>query len=103
VRAVYFPTARDHENGSLRYAYAESSVGWLLIVIGETGVADVILGDSPRQMLSCALKRFPGMGLFPDLGAHAEWVAAVIARIEFGVLAAQARAGLDAPRYREAS
>jgi len=89
------PTDRDRENGSLRYAFVESSIGRLLVVIGENGVVDVVLGDSPRQMLSSALARFPGMGLFPDRGASADQVAAVVKRIEYGASVAVAAASLD--------
>ena len=65
-----------------RYAFAESSVGRVLVVMSEQGVADIISGDSPKEMLSAALARHPGSGMIPDRGAHAVWVAAVVRRIE---------------------
>jgi hypothetical protein len=72
--------------------------------MGDSGVVDVVFGDSPRQMLSNGLRRHPGMGLFPDRGDHAEWVAAVVARIESGSRAAAVRARFDAvSRYLSAS
>jgi len=67
---------------TLRYACAETSVGRLLVVLSEHGVVDVILGDTHEEMLSRALKHFPGAGLFPDRGLHASWVAAVVKRVE---------------------
>jgi len=70
------------EDHTLRYACAETSVGRLLVVISEHGVVDVILGDSLHEMLSRAVKRFPGSGFFPDKGQHSDWVAAVVKRVE---------------------
>jgi len=79
---VYHPTFQGCQEGSLRYACVETSMGRLLVVMSDRGVVDVILGDSLEQMLSSALKRFPDAGLFPDRGHHSEWVAAVVKRVE---------------------
>jgi hypothetical protein len=65
-----------------RYTCAESSVGRILVVMTDVGVVDIIRGDSQKELLSTALARHPGAGLIPDRGVHAQWVAAIVERIE---------------------
>ena len=83
-----------------RYACAESSVGRLLIVMTETGVVDVVSGDSRQELLSAAMARHPGFGFMPDRGEHAHWVAAVVRRIEKQSIGASIPVDLDARRLR---
>lgn len=73
---------QSSEGSFLRYACVESSRGRLLVLMSETGVVDVILGDSRRQLLSEAARRFPSAGFIPDRGVHSLWVAAVVVRVE---------------------
>lgn len=75
-------TARKPACKFLRYACVESGAGRLLVVMTDRGVVDVILGDDQSELLDAALARFPGSALLPDDGTHAEWVGAVVKRIE---------------------
>jgi hypothetical protein len=65
-----------------RYAYAESGVGRILVVMTDAGVVDIIRGDNRKELLCAALARHPGAGLIPDRGVHMQWVAAIVKRIE---------------------
>jgi len=78
-----------------RYACAESSVGRLLVVMTQNGVVDVIWGDCLKQMLSAAMARHHEAGFIPDRGEHAQWVAAVVKRIEMPCLDLAAPLDLD--------
>jgi hypothetical protein len=73
--------ARGSESGFLRYAYADSPVGRLLVAMSDKGVVDIILGSSNAELLASAVRRFPGMGLVPDRGVHADWVSTVVGRV----------------------
>lgn len=79
---MYGLTLDSLEDAFLRYAFVESASGRLLVLMSRRGVVDVILGDEKVPMLSAAAKRFPAMGFLPDRGAHLEWVAAVVKRVE---------------------
>lgn len=79
---MYSLARSDSEDAFLQYTYAESAIGRLLVLMSDHGVVDVILGDERVQMLSCAARRFPARGFVPDRGAHSEWVAAVVKRLE---------------------
>lgn len=79
---MYEPRVHEPALRCLRYAYAESSHGRVMVAMSEDGVVDVILGDTREELLSKALRRFPGMSFIPDRGRHAHWVAAVIKRLE---------------------
>jgi len=73
---------RRHAHRFLWYACAESSKGRLLVVMSERGAVDVILGETRSGMLSEALRRFADTSFLPDGGRHAEWVAAIVKRLE---------------------
>lgn len=79
---MYGSELNSPEDAFLRYAYAESASGRLLVLMSRRGVVDVILGDDRVQLLKAAAKRFPSMGFIPDRGVHSEWVAVVVKRIE---------------------
>lgn len=65
-----------------RYAFADSAVGRLVVVLTRASVVDVILGDGLDDMLAEARSRHPGASFVPDLGEHADWVAAIVDRFD---------------------
>ena len=67
---------------SYRYACTDSAVGRLLVVMTETAVVDVILGDDFAHMLGAASARHPGATFTPDRGVNAGWVAQIVKRFE---------------------
>lgn len=74
--------AQPSEASFLRYSCVETQVGTLLVLMSESGVVDVILGDTRAHLLERAVQRFPGLGFIPDRGRHATWVSAVIHRLD---------------------
>jgi hypothetical protein len=65
-----------------RYAYVETSVGRLLVVMTDEGIVDVVSGEDRKELVSTAMARHPGKGFIPDRGVHTHWVAAIVRRIE---------------------
>ena len=96
------PRSTDVEDSYL-YSCAESSLGRLLVVMTDRGVVDVISGDSLKQLLSAAVARHPGAGFIPDRGAHGEWVAAVVRRVEMPGASIAVPYDLDAGYPRRAA
>lgn len=90
----------DRTDCRLGYALVESSLGRLLVVMSRQGVVDVLLGESRARLLADAKKRFPGSILVPDHGAHGDWVAAVVTRIECARVTGVAPVDLDFERRR---
>jgi hypothetical protein len=76
--------AQCNETGtaSLRYGCVAALDGYVLVVMSEVGVVDLIAGDERNDLLSEAARRLPGMVLVPDDGTRADWVAGVIRRLE---------------------
>ena len=65
---------RRSEEHTLRSAFAETSVGRLLVVISEHGVVDVILDDSLREIYARS-QAIPKSGFFPYEGfARTGWL-----------------------------
>ena len=85
------------------YTCAESGVGRLLVVMTDSGVVDVVSGDTRQELLSTAMARHPGFGFMPDRGVHAHWVAAVVRRIERQSIGAIIPVDLDARCLHSAS
>ena len=79
---MYDSRIRYAQDAFLRYSYAESAAGRLLVLMSDQGVVDVILGEDKVGMLSCAANRFPARGFVPDRGVHDTWVAAIVKRLE---------------------
>jgi AraC family transcriptional regulator, regulatory protein of adaptative response / methylated-DNA-[protein]-cysteine methyltransferase len=52
--------------GILRYAFGETSLGSVLVVISETGVAGIMLGTDRQALVREALASFPGEVLIED-------------------------------------
>ena len=86
-----------------RYTCAESRLGPLLVVMTDRGVVDVISGDNFRQLLSAAIARHPGAGFVADGGAHADWAAAVVKRLEMPGTSIAVPYDLDAAYPRRAA
>lgn len=70
------------EKACLRYERVESSTGALLVVMSDQGVVDIVLGGTHAETLSSAVRRFPGTRFVPDRGAHSDWAAAVVRRLD---------------------
>jgi hypothetical protein len=79
---VHGSRIHSSEGSFLRYEYLESSRGQLLVLMSDVGVVDVMVGDSKRDLLMGAARRFPSAGFVPDRGVHGRWVGLVLARIE---------------------
>ena len=86
-----------------RYACADSSAGRLLVVMTERGVVDVVSGERTTQMLAAAKLRHPGAVFADDCGVHAEWVAAIVRRIDTPGARAEVPYDLGLPEMRRAA
>jgi AraC family transcriptional regulator of adaptative response/methylated-DNA-[protein]-cysteine methyltransferase len=65
---------------TLRYAFAETSAGWLLVGMSDKGVvwAGFAAEDDDPKALAALVAKFPKADLALDGGDHANWVAAVV-------------------------
>ena len=67
---------------SIRYALAESSLGWLIVGATERGVCAVEFGASPASLLETLRARFPKAELRPDDPALKGWLEQIVAAID---------------------
>ncbi len=79
------------EGQAIRYATAESSLGWVLVAATDRGICSIRLGDSPEDLVSGLVERFPDANLAGDDPAFEEQLRQVVALVEAPGL------GLDLP------
>jgi AraC family transcriptional regulator, regulatory protein of adaptative response / methylated-DNA-[protein]-cysteine methyltransferase len=70
------------EGQSIRYASAESSLGWVLVAATDRGLCSIELGDSPEDLANRLVERFPNAQLAGDDPAFAEQLRQVVAMVE---------------------
>lgn len=66
---------------TLRYDFAGVHFGRIAIVMSESGVVDICLGETDQELLTQLSHRFPRNLCVPDEGTHATWVGAVVSRL----------------------
>ncbi|HEX9092438.1 MAG TPA: methylated-DNA--[protein]-cysteine S-methyltransferase [Coriobacteriia bacterium] len=64
---------------SIRYAFADTSLGRLIVAMTDLGVCLIAFGASDDELLTEALHRFPQAKLEPAAGPHRAWVDTVVA------------------------
>ena len=69
-------------NTSIRYALAESSLGWLIVGATKRGVCAVEFGASPASLVETLRERFPKAELHPDNSALKGWLEQIVTAIE---------------------
>ena len=67
---------------TIRYALAESWLGWLIVGMTERGVCAIEFGETPTQMVEALRGRFPNAELHPDDDASDGWLAQVLGMVE---------------------
>jgi AraC family transcriptional regulator of adaptative response/methylated-DNA-[protein]-cysteine methyltransferase len=69
---------------TLRYTFADTTAGWLLVAMSGKGIAWAGFADSDddSKALAALVARFPQAALELDGGDHASWVAAVVRHAE---------------------
>lgn len=69
---------------SIRYALAESWLGWLIVGATETerGVCAIEFGEAPAALVEVLRGRFPHAELHQDDTASNDWLAQVLALVE---------------------
>lgn len=70
------------EDERLTYAFADTSVDRILVVMSETGVAEVSFVSTDEAALAAAAARFRVAAFEPDAGAHDAWVDGVVSHVE---------------------
>jgi AraC family transcriptional regulator of adaptative response/methylated-DNA-[protein]-cysteine methyltransferase len=82
---------RKGEGQSIRFATAESSIGWVLVATTDRGICSIALGDSAEGLVKGLIERFPKAELAGEDGLFAEQLRRVVALVE------APRIGLDLP------
>ncbi|MBA4370984.1 MAG: methylated-DNA--[protein]-cysteine S-methyltransferase [Coriobacteriaceae bacterium] len=67
---------------TISYAFADTSLGRLLVGMSDTGVTWVGLGESETSMLDALARSFPRAELMLAGDERSEWVAAVVGHVE---------------------
>jgi AraC family transcriptional regulator of adaptative response/methylated-DNA-[protein]-cysteine methyltransferase len=70
------------EGVSIRYATAETSLGFLLVAATERGVCSIALGDSSEGLILGLIDRFPNADVAEDQDEFASHLRTVVALIE---------------------
>ena len=66
----------------MTYAFADTPVDRILVVMSSSGVAQVSFVTADESALAAAAAQFKGAALEPDAGAHVMWMDAVVSQIE---------------------
>ncbi len=78
-------SATDYRKGAagltIRYAHAQTSLGWLIVAATERGVCAAEFGETPAALLEGLQKRFFGAELCPDTTLNG-WLEKVLEAIE---------------------
>lgn len=78
-------SATDYRKGAagltIRYAHAETSLGWLIVAATERGVCAAEFGETPAALLSGLQERFFGAELCPDATLNG-WLERVLEAVE---------------------
>jgi AraC family transcriptional regulator of adaptative response/methylated-DNA-[protein]-cysteine methyltransferase len=82
---------RGGKGVSIRYATAQSSLGWVLVAATDRGLCSIALGDSAERLVVELLKRFPEAELASDDVDFADRLRQVVAMVE------NPQMGLDLP------
>jgi AraC family transcriptional regulator of adaptative response/methylated-DNA-[protein]-cysteine methyltransferase len=79
-------TPSEYKNGAaglqIRFAVAESYLGWVLVAATERGICAIDLGDTPENLRERLFARFPKAILREDDRDFVSWVAQVLGFIE---------------------
>jgi hypothetical protein len=62
---------------TLRFAFATTDCGPVLVLMSHRGVVDVLSANGDLDIGHQARLRYPGVTLVPDCGVHAAWIAAI--------------------------
>jgi AraC family transcriptional regulator, regulatory protein of adaptative response / methylated-DNA-[protein]-cysteine methyltransferase len=76
---------------AIRYATAETSLGWVLVAATDRGLCSIALGDSTEGLVNGLVERFPQAELAGDDADFADQLRQVVAMVE------APRLGLDLP------
>ncbi len=78
-------SATDYRKGAagltLRYAHAETSLGWLIVAATERGVCAAEFGETPAALLEGLQRRFSGAVLRPDATLNG-WLEQIVGAVE---------------------
>ncbi len=73
---------RGAEGQSIRYATAESSLGWIIVAATDRGLCSIALGDSAEVLIRGLVDRFPAAELAGDDAEFADRLQRVVALVE---------------------
>lgn len=74
-------TTQNKTTETLRFGYAETNLGIVLVALGNNGVAAILLGDDKQKLRRELADTFAGMSLIEDEAALADTIAKVVTLI----------------------
>jgi AraC family transcriptional regulator, regulatory protein of adaptative response / methylated-DNA-[protein]-cysteine methyltransferase len=72
----------EHASGTLRYGFGDTSLGLVLVVTSDDGVASILLGDDHSALRKDAAALFPGETMTEDAAAMSDAIVKVAALVE---------------------